>query len=537
MSNFSLSAKIWLIIGMFIFLCLGVMGLGIQKMDELSKSLDHLASTVFRSVVLVKDIDSYVNEIKNQEKTLILANSQDGMTIVANRIDGLVNQVEAAQQARFEISGEEGKREVESLRKIFDEWQALHAKIREYSFSNRDAEATSLARNESMEILTRMDTLMDDILSRSDTEMKEELTITDELVKVATLIMIAFSFSLIVVGFIFAFFTLRSINRGISQAVGQLGDGANEVRSASNQLAAASHQVSSGTTQAASSLEETVASIEELSSMVKLNSDNAREAAALSQQSSQSASTGEQEIQNLIKSMSDIADSAKKINDIIGVIDDIAFQTNLLALNAAVEAARAGEQGKGFAIVAEAVRTLAQKSADAAKEITTLISESVDKTERGRKVADQSGAILKDIVHSVKKVADLNNEISSASEEQANGISQISKAMNELDSATQQNASASEEVAASSEEMSSQAKVLLNLIRDLNGLVFGLKKAQALTQEADDRRDQKNRQVMGKKSSSSNIHLLKSNNRQSSIDAKDVIPFDDEMKNSKVEGF
>ena len=241
----------------------------------------------------------------------------------------------------------------------------------------------------------------------------------------------------------------------------------------SGHLSAASRQVSSGTTSAASSLEETASAVEELSSMVKQNADNAKQAATLAQASSSSAEKGESEIQHLISSMTDISHGSKKIEEIINVIDDIAFQTNLLALNAAVEAARAGEQGKGFAVVAEAVRNLAQRSAAAAKDITDLIKDSVSKIDKGTKVADSSGTVLKDIVASIRKVSDLNNEIASACAEQANGITQISQAMSELDTATQQNATASNAVASSAQEMLNQASSLQNLVESLNLIVTG----------------------------------------------------------------
>jgi methyl-accepting chemotaxis protein len=207
--------------------------------------------------------------------------------------------------------------------------------------------------------------------------------------------------------------------------------------------------------------------------MVKLNADHAREASALSHQSREAAEQGEKEITTLISAMADMAKGSKKIEEIISVIDDIAFQTNLLALNAAVEAARAGEQGKGFAVVAEAVRNLAQRSAVAAKDITVLIKDSVEKAESGSKIADSSGEVLKNIVTSVKKVSDLNTEIASASQEQSTGIGQISKAMNQLDQATQTNAASAEEVAASSEEMSSQADALQKMVADLTEIVEG----------------------------------------------------------------
>ncbi|MEK6775194.1 MAG: methyl-accepting chemotaxis protein, partial [Bdellovibrionota bacterium] len=281
------------------------------------------------------------------------------------------------------------------------------------------------------------------------------------------------SICIICIGVIFWFTSsLSKVLVGISEKLAASGS---SVLSGSTQLSGASQTVSSGATQSASALEETVSSIEELSNIVKLNAENAKQAASLSQVSTQSAEVGESEIRKLTEAMKDISQSSKKIEEIINVIDDIAFQTNLLALNAAVEAARAGEQGKGFAVVAEAVRNLAQRSSAAAKDITDLIKESVSKTEHGSKIADSSGNVLKEIVTSVKKVGHLNGEVASASTEQANGILQISKAMNELDSSTQQNAAASEEMAASADQMSEQARFLSTLVLDLSSLVNGQK--------------------------------------------------------------
>lgn len=272
---------------------------------------------------------------------------------------------------------------------------------------------------------------------------------------------------------VLSWFVVNQIVMIVLEIVKQLSQASEQVDVASQQLSNASQQIATGATEGAASLEETVASLEELSSMVKLNAENAQTAANISQDGKESAGRGEIEIRQLVNAMDTIAASSKKIEEIINVIDDIAFQTNILALNAAVEAARAGEQGKGFAVVAEAVRTLAQRSGDAAKEITTLIKDSTEKVNNGSKLANQSASVLNAIVTSIKKIADLNQEIASASQEQATGIGQINTAMNQLDQVTQSNASSAEESAAASEELSAQSKMLQETVNDLTKVIHG----------------------------------------------------------------
>ncbi|WP_374031125.1 methyl-accepting chemotaxis protein [Bdellovibrio bacteriovorus] len=317
---------------------------------------------------------------------------------------------------------------------------------------------------------------------------------------------------------------------GISE---KLTEASNHVAGAVTQMTSAGTSLSQSSTEAAASLEETVASLEELSSMVQMNSDNAKQAASLSASSREVAEKGQGEISKLISSMEQISGSSRKIEEIIHVIDDIAFQTNLLALNAAVEAARAGEQGKGFAVVAEAVRALAQRSASAAKDITQLIKQSVQQVEEGSQIASSSGVVLDNIVTSVKKVADLNNEIATASTEQTAGIQQISKAMNQLDQAAQSNAASAEEIAASSAEIDSMAATSQKLTSQLNEVIHGKGGVTAVAPTVAAVAVSKTPAV----TASQAVKVVAPKKAAKASAASEVIPFDDDRQVGTIEGF
>ncbi|MDP2977842.1 MAG: methyl-accepting chemotaxis protein, partial [Thiobacillus sp.] len=277
---------------------------------------------------------------------------------------------------------------------------------------------------------------------------------------------------------------LKDMNESLVRVVGQVRTGTDTVATASSEIAAGNLDLSSRTEQQASSLEETANSMEELTSTVKENAEQTHHASKLVLSTVEIAVNGGEVVGKVIDTMGSIKDSSRKIADIIGVIDGIAFQTNILALNAAVEAARAGEQGRGFAVVASEVRNLAQRSASAAKEIKILIGDSVEQVEAGRKLVDEAGEAMDDIVTSVQLVADIISGSAAASQEQSSGIEQVNRAIAQMDQVTQQNAALVEEAAAAAESLQDQAGKLAEAVSvfRLEGASHGVQPASPARQ-------------------------------------------------------
>ncbi|MGS1011959.1 methyl-accepting chemotaxis protein [Achromobacter anxifer] len=260
------------------------------------------------------------------------------------------------------------------------------------------------------------------------------------------------------------FGAIKRMQESLTRTVALVRRGVDEINVGSREISAGNTDLSSRTEQQAASLEETAASMEELASTVKQNADNARQANQLAASASDVAERGGSAVSEVVSTMQGISASSRKISEIVSVIDGIAFQTNILALNAAVEAARAGEQGKGFAVVAGEVRSLAQRSAQAAKEIKGLIEDSVTKVGAGSQQVERAGATMQEIVASVKRVTDIMGEISAASEEQSSGIDQVNRAVSQMDEVTQQNAALVEEAAAAAGSLQEQAQRLAEAV-------------------------------------------------------------------------
>ena len=318
------------------------------------------------------------------------------------------------------------------------------------------------------EILTNVDLNNDNIIE-TEKSLTQSLEKTNDIVRISLV-------AGLTIGFIFAlliFFVARQISQHLETITDSLAELGTVVSESSGDLSAISQKSLDETTQAAASIEETVASLTEISSMVSQNAESSQAAVDLTGNSDLIARSGTEEIKKLVLAMEKISASSDKIAEITSVIDDIAFQTNLLALNAAVEAARAGEQGKGFAVVADAVRNLAHRSAEAAKDISSLITNTVEEIATGGKVAKANADLLFEIADSISKASTLNQEISTASNQQARSVREINNAMNELDQNTQDTSITSQTILTNAKKIADEADKLQGLLTNLRTLVHG----------------------------------------------------------------
>jgi len=331
----------------------------------------------------------------------------------------------------------------------------------------------------------------------------------------------------LIVGAILSFVIIRSITKPITKVVKDLTEGSLQVASASGQLSDSSQQLAEGSAEQASSIEETASTLSESASMVQQNTENTRQTSLLVKATKKAAEDGNDQMDYMMSAMGDIKRSSDEISKVIKVIDDIAFQTNILALNAAVEAARAGDAGMGFAVVAEEVRNLAQRSAQAAKDTAGMIEGSIERSSKGVEIAEKVAKSLKEINVKADKVDDIMQEVLVASQEQTQGISQINKAIEQMEQVTQNIASNAEESSAASEQLNAQAESMNDIVDSLRKMVYGSSERQTVSREVN-KRPKHYTEDRAKTNNIKSVQVRQNNNKNKTIGPEDVIPLEDD---------
>ncbi|MDZ7855209.1 methyl-accepting chemotaxis protein [Sphaerotilus sp.] len=504
--NLKIGTRLALAFGALVALALLVGSIGINRLSELNTSLALIGSDRVPKVQFAADITDDVNLIARELRNALMWDDQDK---IKKALDAAAEARERAnrnlESLAANITSEEGKERLASLNSARAAYLPLQQQFVDLVQAGKKEEATTLLserlRDAQLAYIKSLDSLKDLQIALVTRAVDNGSTQYSE----AKLVMFSLLAGMAAIGALMGWWITRSITGPIHDAIGvaeRVAEGdlsshidasgqdeagrllaalkamndslvgiVSTVRSSSDSIAAGSAQIASGNTdlsqrteEQASALEETASSMEELGTTVKQNADHARQANALALSASAVASQGGQVVGQVVGTMRDINDSSKQIVDIISVIDGIAFQTNILALNAAVEAARAGEQGRGFAVVASEVRSLAQRSAEAAKQIKTLIAASVARVEQGSALVDQAGVTMQDVVSSIRRVTDIMGEISTASAEQSRGVTQVGDAVRQMDQVTQQNAALVEESAAAAESLKQQALQLVHAV-------------------------------------------------------------------------
>jgi len=509
MDKLKVSTRLSLGFGILILLMLVMAATSLFKVGAVHQALNVVVDDRVPKVATINEIKGDVNQIEQSMRNMVILSD-------AAEIKKEQAKVEAAREAnakrleklKAEITTEQGKAGLAKVAEARAKYAPLQVKFATLVDAGKADDAKAMLMNELRPAQQGYFAAMDDLLKFQSVLMKQSGDEADAQVASMTVAIWVIGAIALVVGVLTAAWIVRNLSRQLggepgaaaelARAVAQgdlsahielksgdstslmaqlaqmqssLAKVVSDVRQNSESVAAASGQISQGnndlsqrTEEQASALEETAASMEQLGATVKQNADNARQANQLALGASTVAIKGGEVVRRVVATMKDINDSSKKIADIISVIDGIAFQTNILALNAAVEAARAGEQGRGFAVVASEVRSLAGRSAEAAKDIKSLIGASVERVEQGSTLVEQAGVTMTEVVSSIKRVTDIMGEISAASVEQSSGVSQVAEAVSQMDQVTQQNAALVEESAAAAESLKTQAQALVQTV-------------------------------------------------------------------------
>ncbi|WP_039784788.1 methyl-accepting chemotaxis protein [Herbaspirillum huttiense] len=504
--NIKISARLAACFGILVAVMCLIAGVGMQSLHSISKASRIVVEDRYVKIALVMEIRENVNSAARNLRNAMLGRNPDEAKRYLDR--GAANSAkttESMNQIEKLISTPRGKELFKAIQDARATYSTSRDKLRELILQQKKEEATEVLFNEVIPKQDRYFDVLNDFVAFQRTLMDESVAEGQQTSDSAIALMLELSAVAILLCVLAAWWVTRSITRPLNEAVDvasavaqgdltvQIGEttrdetgkllaslkamnqnlhrivsevrtGSDTINTASSEIASGNLDLSSRTEEQAGALEETASAMEELTSTVKQNADNARQANQLAASASDVAVQGGSVVGQVVQTMGEINEASKKIVDIISVIDGIAFQTNILALNAAVEAARAGEQGRGFAVVASEVRTLAQRSASAAKEIKALIDDSVTRVDNGSRLVEQAGSTMSEVVASVKRVTDVVAEISAASNEQSDGIEQINHAIVQMDEVTQQNAALVEQAAAAAQSLQEQSGRLVETV-------------------------------------------------------------------------
>ncbi len=470
-------------------LCLLLAALGIYailRLQTINQISDSVAFDALPGVIDSGKVGGDQDAVQLRAVSLLLAKTANERKVIKEEINQLNVGIDAALK-RYEstIVSADDRQNYEKCKKCYTEYLAVSDRYYPLVESNREAATAFLASDlaPSYRIYADSTDVLVDFNAKNGDERGKRLADT---VKATIRVLIITAIAGILAGVAFSCFTVRSINSVLRRVSTELSAGAEHTAAAAGQVSASSQSLAEGASEQAASLEETSASLEEITSMTKRNAESASQAKQLSNQTRQAADAGAASMAEMKQAMDAIKESSSSIAKIVKTIDEIAFQTNILALNAAVEAARAGEAGAGFAVVAEEVRSLAQRSAQSAKETATKIEDSVSRSDHGVQISARVAQSFGEIVAKAQKVDELVGEIATASQEQNQGIGQVSVAVSQMDKVTQSSAANAEETASAAEELNAQAETMRESVRNLQSLVGG---SGRTTPAAEERRE------------------------------------------------